>query len=129
MADDPKVGHDELVWLAVVLPFAIVVIMNLFEGLADEHGNWRGRLVDVGWDTCVLAMGVIGGVFAVPEVAQRLGNWYLVAVISAFVLSLGSAVGIAYIKKAKPPTGKKALGALALGGASLALPSYIAMTL
>src|SRR5258708_5849870 len=55
-------SHALFLFTSIVLPFLFAVVMNTIEGYFDALG-WRGRLVNLGWDSCVLALGITGGVF------------------------------------------------------------------
>jgi cyanate permease len=108
----------------------IVLVMALVEQL-DDRGTLDQRLIRVGWDMCVLALGVAGGVCLNPDVIRAYGEQR--AVVTGFfsmALSFGAAVGIALLRRQRPATPwlrpVRPLGALALGGGALAIPVYLA---
>jgi hypothetical protein len=114
----------------VALPLVFVVVMALVEQLGDR-GQLDDRLIKVGWDMCVLALGVAGGVCLSPGVIRTYGEQG--AVIAGFfsiALSFGAAVLIALLRRQKPQSWwlrpARPLGALALGGAALTIPTYLA---
>ncbi len=108
----------------ILLPFFFVIIMNAMESLVDNM-TWPTKLTKVGWDTCVLAMGVTGGIFsdAVIVNAYKPQGAIVIGLFSVGI-SLLMAILIALLRKRNPVAGWKALAALALGGCALGLPTY-----
>jgi hypothetical protein len=89
------------------------------------------RLIKVGWDMCVLALGIAGGVSLSPQVIRVYGEQG--AAFAGFVSiawSFRAAVLIALLRRQAPQAWwlrpLRPLGALALGGAALAIPTYLA---
>jgi hypothetical protein len=125
--------HAAFVVTSVVLPFIFVLIMNGIEGLVDRSG-WRSRLIKISWDSCVLAMGIIGGIFANQDVIKAYSGdaWPVIYAVIGLGISLATAISIAYVRGSIPTSqtapGWKVILCLALSGASIALPSYVAFT-
>lgn len=98
--------------------------MSALEHLV-ERVDWRMRLASVGWDLCVLALGVAGGVFSNPRViGTASAEQVVVAGIFSVAISLGATVAIAFIRREKAVTGWGATISLALGGTALSFPAY-----
>jgi hypothetical protein len=117
--------HGVFVVTAVGIPMLFVLIMHLLE-VVIEGWDWRKRMMRVGWDSCVLAMGGIGGIMAEPRVQSYYGPWGNTYLIIALALNFAGAIIIVILRKGERPSGLKALIALAVGGAALAFPAYAA---
>jgi hypothetical protein len=124
--------HTEFFIISVVLPFLFVIVMNMIEGLVEPF-TWRTRLIKVSWDNCVLAIGIIAGIFANADVMKSHGGgWPVIETSIGVCLSLGTALGIVYVRRsiigASHVAGWKVLLCVALSGSAIAFPSYIAFT-
>lgn len=123
-------AHSGFFISAIVLPLLAGIVMNMIESLADNRKNWRERLMKVAWDNCVLTVGLSGGILSNHEVAgkylpNQVGAISVISVLGTLVI----AVIIAHLRRHppnQPPTGLRTLLALALSGAALAWPSYVA---
>ncbi|MGH7409722.1 MAG: hypothetical protein ACREJ6_01480 [Candidatus Methylomirabilis sp.] len=122
-----------LLLTTVALPLLFVIVMALVEQLGDA-GGLDQRLIKIGWDMCVLALGVAGGVCLNRDVMRIYGDQgALVAGFSSIGLSFGAAVLIGLLRRQHPRRGwvrfLRPFGALALGGSALAIPAYLALGL
>jgi hypothetical protein len=104
----------------LVIPFLVSVAMVYAENLVEPL-PWRDRGVKTGWDLCVLALGILGGIIA--EKKGRSDDSIALG-MSLFILILIIAFMIGGMRQKKPKTGLHALLSMALGGISLALPFY-----
>ena len=115
----------ELFLISVGIPALFVIAMSFLEGLIHET-PWQEKLSKIGWDLGVLAFGVSGTVFASVEVANRFSGKMPIILGSA---CLGGALicqlGIAYVRKRAPITGRGALISLVLGGLAIGAPCYL----
>lgn len=113
--------------VAVVAPSVIVFIMNGIEALVEAMGRTR-RSMKVGWDLCVLGLGAAGSITMDGEVLSSLGTTGVVLAASGSVIvSLGSAVAIAHMRRAQNPGRLQAAIALVLGAIALTVPAYLAL--
>ena len=124
--------HTEFFIISVALPFLFVILMNMIEGLVEPF-NRRNRLIKVSWDNCVPAIGIIAGIFANSDVMKSYGGgWPVIETSIGVGLSLGTVLGIAYVRRsimgAAHVAGWKILLCVALSGAGPTFPSYIAFT-
>ena len=120
-----------LLLFGLLIPILAVMIADLVEWVAQPT-NWRERLGKLGWDCCVLALGATGGILIQPPVVRGVGDGTTLAAaeIIACFLILVICLVIALVRRGK--TGRKMTGArglviLALGGAALAIPTFLAV--
>jgi hypothetical protein len=108
----------------VGLPLVFTLVMTGIEGLARPAPFWE-KMTDVGWDLCILGVGVTGGIFSNPAMAVAYGSvgalWTSIIVIG---VNLGLSVSILYTKRGINPVTRK-IGSicLGLGAMAVALPS------
>jgi hypothetical protein len=103
--------------------FALGALLALVVSARAE--DW---LMGLGWDAHVLAWGALGGVFSNTTIShyfQAQGEAEAVELICVAALLLLAVLCLA-LRKKQPYAGWKVLCALALGGASLAVPAAIA---
>lgn len=103
----------------VLVPFGAVLAMNLLENLIESL-PWQKRLGRIGWDTCVLSLGVTAAVFSTLDIEPAIG-------FSIFLLGFLCAILIAYLRRGEEVPGWKAWLSLGLGGAAVAAPSYFVL--
>jgi hypothetical protein len=117
--------RQDVLLASLVIPIIAALIMAGLESLVENVG-WRRRLVQTGWDLCVLAVGVIAGIFGAPARVARLGAEAVNLSIVAVLVAVGAAIVIMHIRKTPPEktTGLRGLLALLCGGMALALPWY-----
>lgn len=125
--------HLEVAGSAILVPMLALLVMSAMEGLGEREQNirWRDRVAKLGWDVCVLAIGVAGGIFANGSVLTPFRDKpKLVSLVEAatMLLCLACGVGTIYIRRKEPVSGRLALLAAVLGGAALAVPIYLATT-
>jgi hypothetical protein len=123
--------HWGLFLTSVFLPFAVVLLMNGIEGSVDsmKEPTWPQRLMKIAWDSCVLAIGLIGGVFSNPEVIKRLmAQGAIIVAISSVIIAFGTAFRIGSWRKELNPKGWQVLISLALSGGVLAIPATVALS-
>ena len=99
--------------------------MGGLEGLIKPLG-WPQRLVETGWDLCILGVGVGAGVFGAPERLKKLGVEVVSWLRFALLIAIGASIVILHIRKTLPASikGWHGLAALACGGIALAMPFY-----
>jgi hypothetical protein len=116
-----------MVWEHIVLPFLAILAL----GVMDRHAR-RGLaawLVNLGWDSCVLALGAAPAVFLSDEAAQMTGGKELAvcwgfAFILFSIFVAGGVVGSFRGIEAKHDG--HALVSLAIGGVLLGSLLYVA---
>ena len=106
---------------SVGVPLLFVLVMASVESLAKPTTFWN-KMTDVGWDLCILGIGVTGGIFSNPIMEQRFGgSTSLITAIVVIAVDLGFGTGILHLKKRRDPadriTGSACifLGCLAVG--------------
>ena len=115
--------------ITVGMPLMFVIVMALVEQYGD-HGPLEERLIRVSWDLCVLALGIAGGVCSKSEVIAKYSEpGALLIGIGSVGWSVASAVLIGLLRRQQQGSWfhrLRSLWSLALGGASLAIPAYLA---
>jgi hypothetical protein len=104
--------------------------MNGIESLVEPF-NWRNRLIKTSWDNCVVSIGISAGIFANAEVMKTFsGGWPVIETSLGICITLATAIGIAAVRKSivgqTQVHGWKVLLCLALSGAAIGFPSYVA---
>jgi len=118
-----------LLLTSVALPLVFVVVMAIVEQLAAAN-RLSERLFRVGWDMCILALGVAGGVCLNPDVIKRYGEpGAVIAGFFSIAVSVGCAAIILLLRRQDSPRVAwwSPSAALALGGAALAIPCWLAL--
>ncbi len=80
-------GMARLIIGSVVIPFLFVIVMSGVEYLAKPRLLWD-LMTDVGWDMCILGIGVTGGIFSARLAANSCMTLGLFAVALPSVLTL-----------------------------------------
>ncbi len=111
-----------------VLPAAFVFVLGLLDWLVAA-APWQEWLIDLGWDSHVLAWGALGGVFSNSNIRKFFAGEGEVEVAELFcvVALFLCAVAILALRKKKPHVGWQSILSLAVGGASLVVPVAIAL--
>lgn len=125
------IGADpNAVSVTAIIPVLAAFVMAGVESLVESLG-WKQRLVKTGWDLCVLAVGSVAGIFAVPNVVGLLGPRAVIDATVSCLLSLIAGVLIMHIRKTKAIELKGWHGfvALGLGGGALIFPWYVVLHL
>lgn len=113
-------AHAARPWIThIVFP----VVAAYFAGALQEPdgADWRKRLARVSFDTVVVSLGIIAGVFGnIPDGSSLTGQSMVDAILAMFV----SLFCVRYVaRRAKDdPTGAQAFGCVVLAALSLALP-------
>jgi len=83
----------------------------------------------IGWDNCVLALGLAGGILLNPDVNKCLGlEGTLIVALGSIIVALAAAIAIAYLRApGTKPSGSKALASVALSGGVLTMLSFITL--
>ena len=116
-----------LVWEHVILPFLAVLAL----GAMDNHGRRQlsGWLVNLGWDTCVLALGAAPAVF-VSEVGASLCGGTTMAAFWGFAFVLVTifiaALGVGPLRSHQNQRVRHGFVSLCIGGALLGALLYVA---
>lgn len=111
--------------ISVVLPLGVLCIATLIDDLV-EHIPSRRRLTKVGWELCVLAMGLTGATFADDGVSGRFGNpMAIILALFSFMFGLGSITLISHWRARRPEELWTGIAALILGAVSVAIPGYL----
>ena len=111
--------------IVVVVPLGYVWVMNAIEGLVEWRGL-RHRIVKVGWDNCVFALGGTGALTLGSQLSP-LAKMAVVTVSGMVVLAV--AVVIAYIRRRSEnpgATGWQALWSMLLSGIAVSIPVWLA---
>lgn len=124
----PPHGNYVNLALSLGIPFAGSVVMQGLESLVDSVG-WRVRLVKVGWDLCILAIGSAAGIFVLPGIIREFGPRAVLWLVLSMLMSFLCAILLMHIRKTKVEdiSGVQATSALLLGGAAVTLPWYFAL--
>ena len=118
-------GMARLIVGSVVIPFLFVLVMSGVEYLAKPRLLWD-LMTDVGWDMCILGIGVTGGIFSAPEMEKGWGpEGSLLAAVIVIAVNLVAGIGIQILKR-DLGTGR-VVGTLGivLGIFAVALPSAL----
>jgi hypothetical protein len=118
-------GMARLIVGSVVIPFLFVLVMSGAEYLAKPRLLWD-LMTDVGWDMCILGIGVTGGIFSAPEMEKGWGpEGSLLAAVIVIAVNLVAGIGIQILKR-DLGTGR-VVGTLGivLGIFAVALPSAL----
>ncbi len=92
-------GMSRLVVGSVVIPFLFVIAMSGVEYLAKPRLLWD-LMTDVGWDMCILGIGVTGGIFSAPEMEKGWGpEGSLLAAVIVIAVNLVAGIGIQILKR------------------------------
>jgi hypothetical protein len=126
----PRIGRwlIAMFYLTVfVIPLLFVVVLGILDWVVVScpFTEW---IMDLGWDSHVLAWGALGGVFSnanINNYFSQQGEVGAAAFVCVGVL-LALASCLLFLRKTKPRIGWKAVLSLAVGGASLAVPAAIA---
>jgi hypothetical protein len=116
--------------IVIVIPLLFVVAMHLMEFVSDRAVVWQRRLMKLGWDICVLAMGLTGGLFADDAIFRSASSLSPLAPIGLLLLSVVASLLAAIVilsLRQSAPVGWRAFLCLTLGSCTLALPVYIAL--
>jgi hypothetical protein len=118
-------GMSRLVVGSVVIPFLFVIAMSGVEYLAKPRLLWD-LMTDVGWDMCILGIGVTGGIFSAPEMEKGWGpEGSLLAAVIVIAVNLVAGIGIQILKRDLGT--RRVVGTLGivLGIFAVALPSAL----
>jgi hypothetical protein len=118
-------GMSRLVVGSVVIPFLFVIAMSRVEYLAKPRLLWD-LMTDVGWDMCILGIGVTGGIFSAPEMEKGWGpEGSLLAAVIVIAVNLVAGIGIQILKRDLGT--RRVVGTLGivLGIFAVALPSAL----
>jgi hypothetical protein len=69
-----KVHQALTVFAPILVPWVFVPIMCMLDLTVDAALNWKGVLVNVGWDTAVFFLGLVSNVFTAATAAQFYGT-------------------------------------------------------
>ena len=121
--------HDDvmgrLVIGSVLIPFLFVIAMSGVEYLAKPRLLWD-VMTDVGWDLCILGIGVTGGIFATPEMEKGWGpEGSLLAAVIVIAVNLLAGIGIQVLRRNLGASRLVGNSSTALGLFAVALPSAL----
>lgn len=119
----------DLLGTSFVLPVFAVLVMTGVESLVGSLG-WRHRIARLGWDLSVLAVGIVAGIFALPEMVRKGASDAALLGSVSLLFSVGNGVAIMHLRKCKDEelTGLRAFLSCGCGLAALALPWYFVLT-
>ena len=110
---------------AILVPFLFVAGVSGAEYLATPRRLWD-VMADVGWDLCILGMGVAGGMSAAPEMAHGWGpEGALLAAVIVIAVNLLAGLGIRVLRRALGAGRLVGNACLLLGVFAVALPSVL----
>jgi hypothetical protein len=110
-----------------VIPVSFIVLMALLGGLAETQ-SLTSQLVSIGWECCILAWGLVAGVFSNSKFGGFSEQPVVVGEMVCVILVLLASLLLAYLRRA-PRIGLYALLSLAIGGFALMVPATIAYEL
>ena len=121
--------HDaimgRLVIGSVLIPFLFVIVMSGVEYLAKPRLLWE-LMIDVGWDLCILGIGVTGSIFATPEMEKGWGSeGSLLAAVIVIAVNLLAGIGIQILRRNLGAGRLVGNSSTALGLFAVALPSAL----
>ena len=121
--DDDVMGR--LVIGSVLIPFLFVIVMSGVESLATPRWLWE-RMTDVGWDLCILGIGVTGGIFATPEMEKGWGpEGSLLAAVIVIAVNLLAGICIQILRRDLGTGRLVGTSCIGLGIFAVALPSAL----
>ena len=110
---------------SVVIPFLFVIVMSGVEYLAKPRLLWD-LMTDVGWDMCILGIGVTGGIFSAPEMEKGWGpEGSLLAAVIVIAVNLVAGIGIQILKRDLGTGRVVGTFGIVLGIFAVALPSAL----
>ena len=110
---------------SVVVPFLFVLAMSGVEYLAKPRLLWD-LMTDVGWDMCILGIGVSGGIFSAPETEKGWGpEGSLLAAVVVIAVNLVAGISIQILKRNLEAGRLVANSCMTLGLFAVALPSVL----
>jgi hypothetical protein len=117
---------DQLVALlgSVLLPLIFVIALSIAESLVARRALWE-HAKDVGWDMCVLGIGLIGGLFSDKEFTAHYGRFSSVLTALVIALDLLFCVIILWFKKRHRKSVTCGRIAIGLGLLAVAIPSGV----
>ncbi len=113
---------------SVVLPVLVMFLLAWMRTLVHPTRSVPANVLDVGYDLCILAVGVTGGVFASERLIRVLDEAR--AVLYGFVVAVVNlmlAVGILKLEQLREPDRVTATAAFVMGAVALSLPSALAL--
>jgi hypothetical protein len=110
---------------SVVIPFLFVIAMSGVEYLAKPRLLWD-LMTDVGWDMCILGIGVTGGIFSAPEMEKGWGpEGSLLAAVLVIAVNLVAGIAIQILKRDLGTGRVVGTVGIVLGIFAVALPSAL----
>jgi len=120
-------GMARLIIGSVVIPFLFVIVMSGVEYLAKPRPLWD-LMTDVGWDRCILGIGVTGGIFSAPEMEKGWGpEGSLLAAVIVIAVNLVAGISIQILKRNLEAGRLAANSCMTLGLFAVALPSVLTL--
>lgn len=108
-----------------MLPLLFLLALTLAKVMVDAKPFWE-RVVDVGWDMCILGIGLAAGLFGDQGYITRVGGQKAVFTTSSVIaVDLIFAIGILLIMKAKRFTGIFGTASAFLGILAVAVPCFL----
>jgi hypothetical protein len=119
---EASASHTVTVIGAAVLPVIFLLVLTLAEWLADAKPFWAVA-VQIGWDMCILGVGLAAGLFADPSFIRRMGAQASVLATSLVLgIDLVFALVILGLKKYQKFSQAPGSLAVALGVLAVAIP-------
>src|SRR5439155_22057812 len=87
---------------SVVVPLIAVIVMTIMEAAARPSPLWE-KMCDIGWDLCILGVGVTGGIFVHSEMRTIYKDYALVWAIIVMLLDIGLASVILLLRRRYDP--------------------------
>ncbi|ETR68941.1 MAG: hypothetical protein OMM_10035 [Candidatus Magnetoglobus multicellularis str. Araruama] len=116
--------------VSVIIPVAVYVVMSLIDKLAKPL-SLRNSITKAGWDLCLLAMGITGGVFVDDAVIGRLSHpTAIVYAILAFLTGIFFALIITHLQSIYKDKELwwVSLLSIFLGIVSISIPAYFILS-
>lgn len=120
--DGPNIG---IIIAAAVLPLIFLFALTVAKWVVEEKAFWE-MAVGVGWDMCILGVGLAAGLFADKEYVEHVGSQMAVFTTSSVLgFDLIFAFLILAMMKKKKYTAKPGTLAIALGILTVSVPCVL----
>ena len=122
ISSQASTSHVFTVIGAAVLPLIFLVVLTLAEWLVEAKPFWNVA-VQIGWDMCILGVGLAAGLFADPSFITKMGAQASVLATSlVLAIDLVFALVILGLKKYQKFSKTPGSLAVALGVLAVAIP-------
>lgn len=122
-----SLSHASIIIATAVLPLIFLGVLTLAKSVVDDKPFWE-RAVDVGWDMCILGVGLAAGLFSDKEFVDYFGGQAAVfATSSVLGTDLILAFVILLLMKHQKFTARYGTLAVVLGILAVSVPCGLLM--